>query len=129
MSVTLPILGRALYFVDGWRIELSAIEKEKETIRKMVEIFCWKKHGSNRGELCPDCELLLNYAFKRLELCPFGDEKPTCKKCPIHCYRPDMREKVKQVMKFSGPRLLIYDPIGWLLHEIKEKFSLKGNIS
>ncbi len=104
---------------------MGAIEREKETIRKMVEIYCWKRHGSERGELCPECESLLRYAFQRLDLCPFGEKKPTCKKCPVHCYKPDMKLKVKEVMRFSGPRLLIYDPFGWLLHEIKEKFSFR----
>jgi len=106
---------------------MSAIEREKETIRRMVEIYCWKRHGKKRGELCPDCQSLLNYAYKRLELCPFGERKPTCKKCTVHCYAPSMRAKVKEVMRFSGPRLLIYDPFGWLVHEIKDKFyALKG---
>lgn len=104
---------------------MSAIEREKETIRKMVEIYCWRKHGSKRGELCPDCLKLLSYAYQRLDFCPFGESKPTCKKCPVHCYRPDMRERVRSVMRFSGPRLLIYDPFGWLFHEIKDKFSFK----
>ncbi|WP_456436013.1 nitrous oxide-stimulated promoter family protein [Thermovibrio ammonificans] len=105
---------------------MSVIEREKETIRRMVEIYCWRRHGSRRGELCPECEKLLDYAFKRLDLCPFGEEKPTCKKCPVHCYSPDMRRKVKEVMRFSGPRLLIYDPFGWLRHEIKERFRRPG---
>jgi len=104
---------------------LGVLEREKETIKRMVEIYCWKKHGSRRGELCPECSKLLNYAFQRLDLCPFGEGKPTCKKCPVHCYRPDMRERVREVMKFSGPRLIIYDPFGWLFHEIKDKFSSK----
>ncbi len=103
---------------------MDGIEREKETIRKMVEIYCWKVHKRKRGELCPECKSLLDYAYKRLDSCPFGQEKPTCKKCPVHCYSPSMRKKVKEVMRFSGPRLLIYDPFGWLLHEIKEKFSL-----
>ncbi len=104
---------------------MGAIEREKETIKRMVELYCWRRHGSRRGELCPECKRLLEYAFSRLDLCPFGEDKPTCKKCPVHCYRPDMRERVKSVMRYSGPRLLIYDPLGWLFHEIKEKFQSK----
>lgn len=111
------------------RALLGAIEREKETIRKMVEIYCWKKHKRKRGELCPECEKLLLYAFKRLELCPFGEDKPTCKKCPVHCYLPEYREKIKQVMRFSGPRLLIYSPLDWIVHEFKEKVFMKLNPS
>jgi hypothetical protein len=104
---------------------MSTIAKEKETIRKMIEIYCWKKHRQKRGELCGECTELLEYAMQRLDSCPFGERKPTCRKCPVHCYRPEMRKRIKEVMKFSGPRLLLYDPIGWLIHEIKEKFTLK----
>ena len=99
-----------------------SVEREKETIRKMVEIYCWKNHRVKRGELCSECKELLDYALKRLELCPFKENKPTCKKCKVHCYSPAMREKVREVMRYSGPRLLVYDPFGWLLHELKEKF-------
>ncbi|RUM43215.1 MAG: nitrous oxide-stimulated promoter family protein [Desulfurobacterium sp.] len=105
---------------------MSRIERERETLRKMVSIYCWKKHGQERGKLCAECRELLSYAFKRLSLCPFGEDKPTCKKCPVHCYKPEMREKIKEVMRFSGPRLILYDPFSWLLHEVKEKFPFKG---
>ncbi|TCK03355.1 nitrous oxide-stimulated promoter family protein [Phorcysia thermohydrogeniphila] len=104
---------------------MSTVERERETLKRMISIYCWRKHKQERGKLCSECRELLEYAFKRLDLCPFGENKPTCKKCPIHCYRPEMREKIKEVMRFSGPRLLIYDPIGWLIHEIKERFSFK----
>jgi len=104
---------------------MSRIEKERETLKKMISIYCWKKHGQERGKLCSECRELLEYALKRLSLCPFGEEKPTCKKCTVHCYSPEMREKIKKVMRFSGPRLLIYDPLSWLIHEVKEKLSFK----
>lgn len=103
-------------------VSVKAIEREKETIRKMVEIYCWKKHGSKRGELCQSCKELLSYAFKRLDLCPFKEKKPTCRKCPVHCYNPEYRRKIKEVMRFSGPRLIIYNPLDWIVHELKDKF-------
>jgi len=99
-----------------------SIEREKRTIEKMIKIYCRAKHGSSKGALCPECQELLNYAFKRLDLCPFKEEKPSCKKCTVHCYQPEKRKKIKEVMRFSGPRLLLYDPFGWLIHEIREKF-------
>lgn len=91
------------------------VENEKKVIQLMIEIYCKKKHG-NRGELCDGCQELLDYAHKRLTYCKFGDEKSTCAKCPIHCYKKDMKIKVKEVMKFSGPRLLIYKPIELIKH-------------
>ncbi len=103
---------------------MERLERERETIRKMIEIYCWRKHKSRRGELCNECSELLRYAYERLEKCPFGEEKPTCKKCPVHCYLPEMREKIREVMKFSGPRLLIFSPLNWLAHELREKLPL-----
>ena len=66
--------------------------------------------------LCEECQELLTYAHKRLSFCKFGDEKTTCQKCPIHCYKKDMKQKVKDVMRFSGPRVLIYSPIEFFRH-------------
>ncbi len=102
---------------------MMSIEREKRTIEKMIKIYCRAKHGSPKGALCPECQELLNYALKKLDLCPFKEEKPTCKKCTVHCYQPEKREKIKEIMRFSGPRLLLYDPFGWLIHEIREKFA------
>ena len=105
---------------------MGSVEKEKKTIKKMIEVYCWKKHGTVRGDLCPECRNLLNYALSRLDLCPFKGDKPTCKNCPVHCYRPDMRERIREVMRFSGPRLLMYAPLDWFLHKVKEVLSARG---
>ncbi len=95
---------------------MSRIEKEKDTIVTMINIYCNKKHKSKKGERCCECEELLQYAHKRLDFCKFGEEKKFCSKCPIHCYKKDMKVKIKDVMKFSGPRLLIYKPSEVIKH-------------
>ena len=88
---------------------MSRIEKQKYVIQKMIELFCKKNHKSQKA-FCNECYELLNYANKRLDNCTFGNEKPNCNNCTIHCYKPDMKEKIKKIMKFSGPRMLIYNP-------------------
>lgn len=93
---------------------MGRIEKEKRTIETMIKIYCKKKH--KKGVLCDECNELLEYAHKRLNYCKFGEEKGTCEKCPIHCYKKDMRERIKEVMRFSGPRLLIYNPLELFKH-------------
>ncbi len=95
--------------------KLGRVEKEKKVIALMINIYCRKKHNSRDG-LCDECKELLEYAHKRLTLCKFGDKKTTCSKCPIHCYKKDMKLKVKEVMRFSGPRLIIYNPIELIRH-------------
>ncbi len=80
----------------------------------MVRVYCRAHHGGE--QTCEDCTALLRYAHFRLERCPFGEGKPTCAQCPVHCYKPEPREKVRQVMRFSGPRMLWRHPILTLLH-------------
>ena len=87
---------------------MGRIEKEKKTITLMIDIYCKRKHKHKDG--------LCEYAHKRLDFCKFGEEKSFCSKCPIHCYKKDMKAKVKDVMRFSGPRLIIYSPIQFLKH-------------
>ena len=94
---------------------MTRIEKEKQTINLMINIYCRKKHKHKNG-LCEDCQEILEYAHKRLDFCKFGNEKSFCSKCPIHCYKKDMKVKIKDVMKFSGPRLIIYSPMQFIKH-------------
>ena len=70
---------------------------------------CQVGHGG--PGLCGECRELLEYSLARLEHCKFGNAKTKCHKCPVHCYRPDMREKIRIVMRFSGPRMLLYHPL------------------
>ncbi|MBK9065004.1 MAG: nitrous oxide-stimulated promoter family protein [Acidobacteria bacterium] len=63
------------------------------------------------GGLCAGCDSLLDYASYRLLKCPYGEEKPTCKKCPIHCYTRAKRDLMQEVMRFAGPRMLLRHPI------------------
>lgn len=93
---------------------MTKIDREKRTIELMIKIYCKKKHKNK--ELCEECKELLEYAHKRLSFCKFGEEKTTCSKCPIHCYKKDMKERIKMVMRFSGTRLLIYNPIELFRH-------------
>ncbi len=97
---------------------MTRIEREKHVIAKMVGIYCHHKEGNET--LCDECSELLEYARHRLSRCPHGNAKPTCRKCTIHCYKPEMREKMRQIMRYSGPRMLIYSPLTALIHLIRE---------
>ena len=61
---------------------------------------------TDTSPLCPECAALLDYALRRLDSCRFGDGKPSCRKCPVHCYRADMRERIRTVMRWAGPRMI-----------------------
>ncbi len=97
------------------------LEKEKKTITAMIRIFCGAHHGTSGKLLCPECTCLLEYARERLEKCPFGEDKGACLNCKIHCYKPDMRKQVTEVMRFSGPRMLRKHPLLAIDHLLKAK--------
>ena len=94
-------------------------DDEKRVVAKMITVYCNAKHNT-KNRLCEDCSKLNQYAFERLERCPFGEEKPTCGSCSIHCYKPDMKAKIKKVMRFAGPRMLFLSPIYTVKHFYKE---------
>ena len=100
----------------------SRIEQEKQTVERMVRLYCRKKEGNK--QLCPRCEELLGYARIRLSRCPFGENKSTCRQCSIHCYKPEMREQIRTVMRWSGPRMLFVHPVLAVLH-MKETMKAK----
>ena len=109
------------------RLILPILEKENETmndeekkvVSKMISLYC--KSNSNTGNgLCPSCNELNEYALARLERCPFGEAKPTCGSCSIHCYKPEKKEQIKKVMRFAGPRMLLLSPIYTIRHFFKE---------
>lgn len=96
----------------------NRIEEEKTVVEQMINLYCRKKEGN--ASLCPSCNELLEYARQRLDRCKFGNRKTTCKKCPVHCYRPDMRERIKAIMRWSGPRMLFYHPVSAVKHLVRE---------
>ncbi len=98
------------------------LARERRTISVMIQIYCQGSHHSN-GHLCPECEQLAAYAMQRLDKCPFQAAKPTCAKCPIHCYRPAMRQQVRQVMRYAGPRMMLRHPFLAILHSLDGVFT------
>ena len=86
------------------------MDKEIKTAKLMIDLYCRGHHGS-KDHLCSQCLELFDYVKKRLEKCPLKDNKPKCSKCTVHCYKPVMRDKIKAVMRYSGPRMLYRHPI------------------
>ena len=96
----------------------SRREKEKQVVALMIGLYCRKNHGTKRGQLCPECRELADYAASRSDHCPFMETKTFCANCRVHCYKPSMREKIRTVMRFSGPRMIFYHPVMALHHVI-----------
>lgn len=61
----------------------------------------------------------------RSDTCPFMETKTFCSNCKVHCYKPDMREKIRAVMRFSGPRMMLYHPVMALRHVMESRREAK----
>jgi Nitrous oxide-stimulated promoter len=88
------------------------LQREFRTIECMVEIHCRDHHGAAADAPCAECRRFLAYAERRLEKCPYGEDKPTCARCPVHCYKPAQREQARSIMRHAGPRMTLRHP--WL---------------
>ena len=109
------------------------IADEKKVVGLMIRMYC-RRHCRQQGHngktdqinrtdtrpLCPECAALLDYALRRLDSCRFGNGKPSCRKCPVHCYRADMRERIRTVMRWAGPRMIFRHPIAAARHLLRE---------
>jgi predicted amidophosphoribosyltransferase len=93
------------------------MDRESRTVEAMIAIYCRGHHGT-RLQLCSECDELLAYARERLNKCPFQEGKTTCAQCPVHCYKPAMRDRIRAVMRYAGPRMLARHPILTLFHFI-----------
>ncbi|MFC2376348.1 MAG: nitrous oxide-stimulated promoter family protein [Lancefieldella sp.] len=112
-------------------------DREKKVVSLMISLYCHKKHvGFRKGvhrqmgapTLCAECAELDRYARQQIDRCPFMETKTFCSNCRVHCYTPEMREKIKEVMRFSGPRMLFHHPIMALRHVIESKKEKKQRI-
>ena len=103
--------------VHAERLEAGALKREVKLLTAMVRDYCKRHHKSE--ELCDDCKQFLIYALTRLACCPFGQKKPTCFKCKIHCYRAEQKDRARIIMREEGPRMLLHHPILTAEHLIK----------
>ena len=103
------------------KISKEKFDEQSKTVNLMIALYCHKKHKTKMGEYCPECKELKEYCEYRLSLCPWGDKKPFCSNCTIHCYNKEHRERIREVMRFSGPRMLFYHPGMAIKHLVQTK--------
>lgn len=96
---------------------MPRLEREGKTLVTMIALYC-KDHHKPEAELCAGCSALQEYALSRLERCRYGVDKPKCSACPTHCYKPAMRDAVRAVMRYAGPRMLLKHPVMALGHTV-----------
>ncbi|WNO11174.1 nitrous oxide-stimulated promoter family protein [Teredinibacter sp. KSP-S5-2] len=108
---------------DKGELLTGSLKTEFKTVYYMVLRYCRDHHQQDRDpgkDLCSECSDLIEYAAHRLDCCPYGQDKPTCNRCPIHCYKPEQKQQMRLVMKYSGPRMLLSHPILALRHLFHE---------
>nr|WP_320009449.1 nitrous oxide-stimulated promoter family protein [uncultured Desulfobulbus sp.] len=93
----------------------ARLKREAKTVDAMIRCYC-RDHHQPEGPLCNECEALLAYAHTRLRNCPFQEHKTSCGQCSVHCYSPKQRERIREVMRSSGPKMLFSHPVLALLH-------------
>jgi len=108
--------------------------KDLKVLAGFISIFCRENHrladkdtfyirddrlrralGNKESVLCQDCCKLLDHGIAKLLLCPY-DPKPMCKKCVTHCYAPGYRERIREVMRFSGLYLIKHGRLNLIIH-------------
>ena len=99
------------------RFQSSRMDRELRTVHAMIDIYCHDLHGT-RDALCAECAELAAYAELRLRKCPFQEAKSTCAKCRIHCYKPEVRDHIREVMRHAGPRMVFRHPLLAVLHKV-----------
>lgn len=83
---------------------------------RMTVIYCRDHHGQQDDGMCDECSALMAYSARRLAKCPYGEAKPTCANCPIHCYKKTQRQMVRDVMRYAGPRMMRHHPLDAIIH-------------
>ncbi len=107
---------------------VAELKNEAKTVYFMIQLHCRKNHHST-ANFCANCDQLLNYALLKLGKCPLRFNKPTCKLCPVHCYKKALKQEIKKVMVYSRPRLIFHKPLLALKYLIKSnywKIMIKG---
>ena len=106
--------------------------KDLKVLLQFTSVYCKVNHAELRLPLdssdpelqplplqkypvCAECREFLLYAFERRIKCPL-EERPSCKHCHIHCYRPGHRDKVREIMRFSGRYLIRRGRLDLLWH-------------
>ena len=98
-------------------------EQELATVTEMIGIFCRDIHKTDGVHLCHECQDLLDYVEKRVAACPRMEDKTFCSACNTHCYAPNRRERIRMIMRYSGPKMIFHSPILAIKHKLTEWFA------
>lgn len=110
-----------------------SLQRDLKTLVRFIGVYCDGRHADRSREparlathnvqelagkplvLCESCRKLLAHALIKRTRCPLAP-KPACKHCPSHCYHPAYRAQIREVMKYSGRRLVLHGRLDYLIH-------------
>lgn len=95
-------------------LRMNRLQREALIVKTMIEYHCEIVHSE--GKTCEHCKILIDYTSRKLERCRFGSTKPVCKDCPVHCYSPEMKQKIREVMCWAGPKMIFRYPLYAMIH-------------
>jgi len=105
------------------------LEQDEKTLVAMARIYCYGHHHISRQSkaLCLECSSALAYSLERTRKCP-QKHRGTCDTCQIQCYKPAMREKIRTIMAYSGPRMIAHHPVMALRHLYRKQINKRGQL-
>lgn len=106
--------------------------KDLLILADFIKLFCHARHDRKivgerelpqalrdaehpEDTLCLDCAALLEHGMKKRAFCPL-EPKPTCRSCQIHCYSADYRQKIREIMAYSGRKMILRGRLDYLWH-------------
>lgn len=98
--------------------ETKRLARERLTMVRMIGMYCAAHHDGSGRSLCGTCQEFQDYADVRLQKCPYGEDKPTCANCPVHCYKPARKAQAREIMRYAGPRMLLRHPLLAIAHQL-----------
>lgn len=131
LTCIIPVITKSAMVTNMNSLTVKQI-KDLKVLAEFISLYCHAKHrrekasevlipgflqkrGRTAEAICPDCAMLLEHGIKKRELCPM-DPKPTCKSCHIHCYTAEYRQKIREVMAYSGKRMIMRGRLDYLWH-------------
>ncbi len=92
-----PVFARVRGFFRIFAACMTRIEREKQTVCKMIELYC--RHHLKQNRMPDEYQHLAEFACRRLDHCKYGEQKTAFKECPTHCYAPKEREQIREIGK------------------------------
>lgn len=95
-------------------------EREKKMISQMIALYCHRNHHT-RGAPLSRVRGAERLRPRPLRALPVHGDEDLLRQLPRARYKPDMREKIRAVMRFSGPRMIFYHPVAAIRHVVETK--------